>query len=136
MITNFNLFKPKPAPPKIGDYVIMNEILSHHNLYGVIIDTGKYPHEKDSHIYLIEIQTHISDEESESLKTKFINNLDIIRTNNTPLKHENIFKNWAGHYPNYLWTLEEYFELYKSKDEYDKAVEEIEIEKDANKYNV
>jgi hypothetical protein len=48
MITNFNLFKPKPVPPKIGDYVIMNEILTeHYNLYGVIIDTGKHSYKKE-----------------------------------------------------------------------------------------
>jgi hypothetical protein len=114
MITNFNLFKPKPIPPKIGDYVIMNEILSHHeDLYGVIIDTGGYSKKSPANIYLIEIQTHISEEESEKMKNKFINNLDIIRTNNTLLKHENVRKTWIGNYPNYLWSLEEYFELHQ-----------------------
>jgi len=136
MITNFNLFKPKPILPKIGDYVIMNEILSKHNLYGTIIDTGRYSYKDSYTLYLIEVQTHISDEESEKMKNDFINNSDIIRMNNTPLKHQNIFKSWAGHYPNYFWSLEEYFDLYTSKEEYDKAVEEIEIEKDAKKYNV
>lgn len=138
MITNFNLFKPKAVPPKIGDYIIFNEILSKHNLYGTIIDTGKYsPLRIDKpNLYLIEIQTHISDEESEKMKNDFINNSDIIRTNNTPLKHQNIFKSWAGNYPNYTWSLEEYFDLYTSKEKYDKAVEQIEMEKDAKKYNL
>jgi hypothetical protein len=135
MITNFNLFKPKPAPPKIGDYVIMNP--QFYNLYGIIIDTGKESYySKDPDLYLIEIQTHVDDDTSEKLKTDFINNSDIIRTKNTPLKHQNIFKNWAGNYPNYLWSLAKYFDLYKSKDEYDNAVEEIEMKKDANKYNI
>jgi hypothetical protein len=122
--------------PEIGDYVIMNDLISiYENLYGIIINTGKYNIHNDI-IYLIEIETHINNEESERLKDKFKGNLGIIKDQNIPLKDENIVGTWAGSYPNYLWSLDEYFTTYKSKNEYDKAVEEIEMIKAANKYNL
>lgn len=134
MITEYRFFNPKKETPKIGDYVIMNR----YDLYGIIIDSGRMEHERKPKYYLIEILNHVSVERSETFKINFINSRYLIRTLNTPLKHENINGTWAGIYPNYMWQNPDYFTFYDEnrKGEYDKAVEEIEMKETAKKYNL
>lgn len=136
----FDWFKKKPKF-KIGDYVVLedHEIYGNlkpvggknfwHNYYGVIVDKGNYTlTNKPIDIFLIKILNKLSNEEIEKLRNIFKSREYIENTTSE------ISKEYAP--KGYLWINPINLKSFNSKDQWQEYVDEIEMKKTANIYNL
>jgi len=121
----------------IGDYVIvkfdLTEVYSKntsmplwHNIYGIIIDSGHFNYEKTEidNLSLVSILCELTDEQKVFIKNEQNSDADVVSHFNTSIKGYD------------SWFHNDYLLKFNNKDEFDKEVEKIELEKAANKYNL
>lgn len=141
MICNFNNFQllkeNRNTQFNIGDYVIVKHNLSGiysknktiplwDNIYGVITDIGRFNFEASNvnNLSLVKMLCELTTEQEIFLNGNHINDEDIVSTYHN------------GKKANDSWFNNEYLLKFDTKDEFDKEVEKIELEKAANKYNL
>lgn len=140
MICNFNNFQllkeDRNTQFNIGDYVIIKYDLSGvysnistypiwHNVYGIIVDSGYFDYikSKEDNIYLVRVLCDLTDEQKIHFRNQSDNKNIIVRHNTNKEEYDN-------------WFHFSYILKFDTKDEFDKEVEKIELEKAANKYNL
>jgi len=126
MITNFKIFEKLETDLKIGDYVIMKYTFDDrsfwNNWYGTIVDIGYNSDNKTKkkNLFLIKLMNDDAQDDGEN-QNKYIKS-----TTNYKRLPNNC----------YVWTHLDYIRKYKTKKNFDKAVEKIELEKTAKKFGL
>lgn len=146
-LLDFLRLKYKKRKPKVGDYVIVedNSIAGNvsdigkefwHNFYGIIVNTGALTHKTKNDFYLIEFLNNISIEDQEKLRIHFINTRkSIIPSGNSGNVGYSIYGIYVAP-KNYMWFIKDKIKTFDSKEEWQKAVNQIELEKTAKQYNI
>lgn len=122
---------------EIGDYVITSDSYNlsvgdkpalWHNMYGVILDFGYFIHDKSKtpKLSLIHFLCELSEKDKIHIKDQHSRASNII----------GVEKRYDSHDEYDTWFHNDYLINYKSKKEFEDAIEEIEMKKNAKKYNL